>query len=78
MKQNSNYSPAALTKILSTPEGQQLLAIIRQTDPTIVQAALDAAKAGNAEKANALLEPLTRDKSILALLRQLQGGINNG
>lgn len=74
MKQNSDYSPAALAKSMRSPEGQQLLAIIRQTDPAILQQALEAARAGDAAKANALLEPLTQDRAILALLRQLQGG----
>ncbi len=74
MKQNSDHSPTALTKIMRSPEGQQLLAIIRQTDPAILQQALEAAQAGDTAKANALLEPLTQDKAILALLRRLQGG----
>ncbi len=74
MKENSNYSPTALTRIMGSPEGQQLFSLLRQTDPAILQQALDAAQAGDNAKANALLEPLTRDKAILALLRQLQGG----
>lgn len=78
MKQNSDYSPAALTRLMKSPEGQQLLALLRQTDPAVLQRAIDAAKAGDTATASALLEPLTQDKAILALLRQLQGGGNLG
>lgn len=74
MKQNSDYSPGAIAKMMGSPEGQQLLAILRQTDPTVLQQALEAARTGDTARANALLEPLTQDKAILALLRQLQGG----
>lgn len=70
MKQNIS----AMTQLLKTPEGQRLLALVKKSDPKLMQEAMAAMQAGDTAKATALLSPLAQQKEIKELLVKIQGG----
>ncbi len=74
MKQNPDFSPAAAMELLKTPEGQQLLSLVKQADPSIMRQAMAAMQSGDTAKAASLLSPLAQEPQVQRLLRQLQTG----
>lgn len=74
MKENFNFSPEAIRQLITTPEGQQLLRLVRQADPAVMRQAAQAMQSGDTATAAALLEPLAKQSDVAALLQKLQGG----
>lgn len=62
-------------RLLSTPEGRQLAALLARADPAAMHSALEAAKQGNGAAAQALLQPLLSDPQIQTLLQRLEGSV---
>lgn len=73
MQQNSAFSMEEAAKLLSTPEGRQLMQLMQQDGGKSMQAAFAAVQAGDAAKAMALLAPLLADPKAAELLSQLNG-----
>ena len=71
MQQNSGFSMAEAGKLLSSAEGQQLLALLRQDGGNTLAQAAEAMRAGNTEGAKAILQPLLSTPEAAALLDQL-------
>ncbi len=72
MKQNPNISPAAMMQLLKTPEGKQLLSLVKKADPRVMQQAMKAMQSGDSAKASTLLAPLIQDKEVKELLEKIQ------
>ena len=70
MQQNSGFSMAEAAKLLASAEGQQLLALLRDGGDALSQAAA-AMRAGDAEGAKAILQPILGTPEAAALLEQL-------
>ncbi len=74
MKKNPSFSHASMMQLLKTPEGRQLLSLVKKADPRLMQEAMKAMQSGDSAKAAALLAPLTQDKEIKALMDKIQRG----
>lgn len=74
MDEKIELSPEKIGKILKTPQGKQLLSILQSADPRLLQGAMEAAKAGDTQKAAAMLSPLTNQQDIQSLIESLKGG----
>lgn len=74
MQQNPKFSVAELTKLLSTPEGRQLQRMVQQADPALLQQAMEAAKAGDTDKAKELLRPLSNSLEAEKFINRYKGG----
>lgn len=74
MQQNPKFSMAELMKMLSTPEGKQLLRMVQQSDPALLQKAMEAAKAGDTNRAQELLSPLTGSAEAAEFMNRYRGG----
>ena len=70
-KDFSNFSVKDAAKLASTPEGQQLMALLQQADKGSVQSAMEQAKVGNLEQAKQLLTPLLSSPEIQKLIQKL-------
>ena len=70
MQQNSGFSMAEAAKLLASAEGQQLLALLRRDGGDALSQAA-AMRAGDAEGAKAILQPILGTPEAAALLEQL-------
>lgn len=71
MQQNSGFSMAEAAKLLASAEGQQLLALLRRDGGDALSQAVAAMRAGDAEGAKAILQPILGTPEAAALLEQL-------
>ena len=67
------FSMDDLTALASSPAGQQLLTILRQSGGDGMQQAMRKAAAGDMAGAKELLTPILSDPQVQALLRRLGG-----
>lgn len=74
MQQNSGFSMADAAKLLSTPAGRQLLALLQQDGGARMQQAMEAYRAGNPGRAKEILSPLLDTPEVRQLLAQLKEG----
>lgn len=58
-------------RVAQSPAGQQLLALLRQADPAILEQAAIQASGNSPEQLKKTLETLTEDPRIAQLLKQL-------
>ena len=72
-KNAKNFSEEDAKVLANTPAGKQLIAVLKKTDPNILQNAIDQASNGNLGQAKDLLSPLLASKEVQALLRQIGG-----
>ena len=72
-KNSENFSMQEALRLVKSPAGQQLLALLQQQGGGKVQQIADQAAAGNYENAMQSLKPLLDSPQIQALLRQLGG-----
>ena len=70
---SADFSMENAARLANSDAGQQLLALLRQADPAILQAAMNQATAGNMQGAKDALTPLMASEQIQKLLRQLGG-----
>lgn len=68
-----NFSMQDAMRLASTPAGQQLLALLQQSDTATLRSAMEQASAGNYEQAKQVLGPLLNSPDVQKLLQQLGG-----
>lgn len=67
------YSMEDALRLINTPAGQQLLALLRQTNPEALNKAQSQAAAGDYSKIPQTLAPLLASEDVKKLLKQLGG-----
>jgi hypothetical protein len=72
-KNSENFSMQEALRLVESPAGQQLLALLRHSDSTQLQKAADQAAAGDYANARQALAPLLNSPQVQALLKQLGG-----
>ena len=72
-KNSENFSIQDAMRLASTPAGQELLSLLRQSDSAQLQQAAQLASAGNYTQAQQLLSGFLRDPEVQQLLFQLGG-----
>lgn len=70
-----SFTPQDITRILGSPAGQQLLALLQQDGGATLRAAIGAATSGRTEEAKALLSPIMETPEAQRLIAQINGGI---
>lgn len=70
-----SFSPQDITRILGSPAGQQLLALLQQDGGAALRAAIGAATAGRTEEAKAMLAPIMESPEAKKLVAQIGGGL---
>lgn len=68
-----NFSMQDAMRLASTPAGQQLLALLQQSDTAALRSAMEQASTGNYEQAKQVLGPLLNSPDVQKLLQQLGG-----
>ena len=72
MKKNSqDFSIQKAKQLAQTPEGQQLMAMLQQTDSAQLHKATEAASAGNYQQAGTLLQALLSSPEARQLIRKI-------
>ena len=72
-KNSQDFSMQEALRLAKSPAGQQLLALLQQSNSQQLQQAADLAAAGNLDAASSALSSLTNDPKIRELLKQLGG-----
>lgn len=72
-KNSENFSFQDVMRLAATPAGQQLIALLRQSNTEQLQQAARLASEGNTAQAQALLSGLLSDPRIRDLLTQMGG-----
>ncbi len=74
MQQNDRkFDMQDAMRLASTPAGQQLIALLKQSDQGSLQAAMEQASKGDYTQAKEALMPLLASEEVQKLLRQLGG-----
>lgn len=73
MQQNNNFNIQDAMRLANSPEGQQLIALLKQSDDGTLQSAMEQAKKGDYSRAKEALTPLLASEEIQKLLRQMGG-----
>ena len=68
-----NFSMQDAMRLANTPAGQQLLALLQQSDSAALRSAMEQASAGNYAQAKQVLGPLLDSPDVQKLLQQLGG-----
>ena len=72
-KDPKNFSMQDAVKLANTPTGQELLALLQQSDTAALQDAMKQATSGNYGSAKQILQPLLASPEVQKLIRQLGG-----
>ena len=67
------FDPREIQRLAASAPGQQLMALLNQADPNMMQSAFAKADAGDIEAAKKLLQPLLESQELQRLLKQLGG-----
>ena len=70
-KNSQDFSMQEALRLANSPAGQQLLALLREQDSTLLEQAATAATAGDYTKASRTLSSLLSSPEIQKLLREL-------
>lgn len=74
MQQNDrNFSMQDAMHLASTPAGQQLIALLQQSDQGTLKKAMEQASKGDYSQAKEVLTPLLASEEVRKLLQQLGG-----
>lgn len=73
MEEKSGFSMPEAAKLLATPEGRQLLALLQADGGDTMRRAFAALQRGDSEGAKAILSPVLSDPKAAKLLEQLNG-----
>ena len=76
-KKFKDFSQDDISRLVTSPAGQQLMALLQQQDPKLLQQAARQAKNGQTEQAKNTLQQLLSSPEVTRLLQQL-GGTNHG
>ena len=72
-KNSEDFSMQEALRLAKSPAGQQLLALLRQSDPGTLQQAVQQASNGDYTQAKASLQDILSSPEARALLRELGG-----
>ena len=72
-KNSQNFSMQEALRLANSDAGQRLLAILKQSDSSQLQQAMDQAAAGNYENAQKSLSSLLASQEVKDLLKELGG-----
>lgn len=72
-KNSQDFSVKEAKRLAQTPEGQQLLKLLQQSDSGQLQMAMDMASAGNYREAGSILKSLLSATEAQRLMQQLGG-----
>ncbi len=74
MQENTgDFSIQDAMRLARSPAGQQLLALLRQSDPEALQNALSQVSAGDLSQAKKALAPLLESQEVKQLIAQMGG-----
>lgn len=62
---------AQMMRIMQSPEGQRLMALLRNTDSATLDSAVSSAQSGDMEAARSALSQILNTPEVRALLKQL-------
>ena len=62
---------AQMLRIMQSPEGQRLMALLRNTDSAALDSAVSSAQSGDMEAARSALSQILNTPEVRALLKQL-------
>ena len=72
-KKSDDFSMQEAMRLANSDAGQKLLAILKDSDSTMLQQAMDQASAGNYENMQKTLSSLLSSPQVQALLKELGG-----
>ena len=72
-KNSDNFPIDDAMRLAKSPAGQQLIQLLRQSDPEAIRQAMQQATSGDYNKAKETLAPLLASQDIQSLLRQMGG-----
>ena len=72
-KNSNNFSMQEALRLANSPAGQQLLALLRQSDPETMQKVMQQASSGNYSQIQEILAPLLASEEVKKLIRQMGG-----
>lgn len=72
-KNSQNFSMQEAMQLANSDAGQRLLAILKQSDSSHLQQAMDQAAAGDFDTMCKTLAPLLESKEVQSLLKELGG-----
>lgn len=72
-KNSQDFSMQEVLRLANTPAGQQLLAILRQADPTVLRQLQDKLSSGDPAQAAQSLQLLLSTGQLQSLLEQMRG-----
>lgn len=72
-KNSENFSMQDALRLAKSPAGQQLLALLQQTDPDALNKAKAQASSGDYSQIAQTLAPLLASEDVKKLLQQLEG-----
>lgn len=72
-KKSQDFSIKEAQRLANTPEGQQLMRLLQQTDSGQLQKAMDEAASGNYKAAGNVLQSLLSSPEAQKLIQQLGG-----
>lgn len=65
------FNEKDIKRVLGSPEGQQILALLNRDGGQTLRSAADALKSGNAEEAKRIISPIMESKEAAALISRL-------
>ena len=71
---NKSFSESDLQKILASPEGRELLSLLRADGGSALRQAMQAVKSGDYAGAKTILEPMLQGPDAAELLKKLNHG----
>lgn len=72
-KNSQNFSMQEALRLANSPAGQQLLAMLRKSDPAAIQKAMEQASSGDYSQIAKTLGPLLESQDVKDLLKQMGG-----
>ncbi len=72
-KNSGNFSVQDAMKLANSPAGKQLIALLQQSDPAMMQKITEHASSGDYSQAKQALAPLLASEEVKKLLQQLGG-----
>lgn len=72
-KNSNNFSMQEALRLAKSPAGQQLLALLQQSDPQALKKAMAQASAGDYSQISQTLAPMLASEDVKKLLQQMGG-----
>lgn len=72
-KNSDDFSMQEALRLAKSPAGQQLLALLQQSDPAVLSKAAEQASAGDYSQISQTLAPILESEDVKKLLKQLGG-----